>query len=205
MDNHGRADGVVLEEGDVFRAASIVVAAGVFASTLQIQKEGGKGNPPLIFPIKGEAIAFADAGPVLNRVVRARGAYMCPKSNGRLVVGATEIAHDTDATPTDEGVASLKEAAIRAAPQLANEGEVSRWAGLRPATADYAPVLGEDGDHQKLYYALGHYRNGILLAPQTAAVMADLILEGRAAPALSCFSPMRVYGNAPTAAGKRFF
>ncbi|MEQ8934937.1 MAG: FAD-dependent oxidoreductase, partial [Amphiplicatus sp.] len=138
------------------------------------------------------ALALAASDAPIRHVVRAPGAYLCPKADGRLVVGATETPHDASLEPSSSGVESLKAAAARAAPILGRLEELGRWAGLRPATPDAAPILGRNAAGPLgLVYALGHYRNGVLLAPATADLLASLILKSGEALEFAAFSPDR--------------
>ncbi|HXI86451.1 MAG TPA: FAD-dependent oxidoreductase, partial [Parvularculaceae bacterium] len=151
----------------------------------------GAARPP-VFPVKGEAVALWAGDDNLRLVVRAPGAYLCPKADGRLVVGATEIAGETSLDPSPAAIDGLKQAGAAAFPASAGFLEAERWAGLRPATPDAAPILGlvpagPDG----LFFALGHYRNGVLLAPETAAALAPLILRGEHCAGLAAFSAAR--------------
>ncbi len=177
---------ILLEGGGEISAGVCVLAAGAMVSSV------GLSAPPPVFPVKGEAFALAAPDRPIRHVVRAPGAYLCPKADGRLVVGATEVPHDATLEPSSSGVESLKAAAARAAPVLGSLEERSRWAGLRPATPDAAPILGRRKEGSAgLIYALGHYRNGVLLAPATADLLAALILTGADAPELAVFSPDR--------------
>lgn len=81
-------------------------------------------------------------------------------------------------------------AAIELAPSLANAEIVETWAGLRPATPDNLPILGPT-DIDGLFIATGHYRNGILLAPVTAKLARDWIMNKKMSAAYSIFSPLR--------------
>ena len=184
-------DRILLDGGDEISAGVVVLAAGAMVSSV------GLAAPPPVFPVKGEALALAAPDAPIRHVVRAPGAYLCPKADGRLVVGATEAPHDASLEPTSTGVESLKAAAARAAPILGRLDELGRWAGLRPATPDAAPILGRSAKAPSgLVHALGHYRNGVLLAPATADLLASLILKDAQAPELAVFSPDRFTGGA---------
>ncbi|MEE2692866.1 MAG: glycine oxidase ThiO [Pseudomonadota bacterium] len=177
---------VVLEDGEEISAGVAVLAAGALVSSVDLER-----TPP-VFPVKGEMFALSAPDGPIRHVVRAPGAYLCPKADGRLVVGATEIPRDASLDPTPSGIAGLRGAAERAAPSLARLAETERWAGLRPATPDAAPILGwAAGRESGLVYALGHYRNGVLLAPATAALLAGLIVNGAETSELADFAPAR--------------
>lgn len=178
---------VRLKDGAAVAARNVVLAAGAAAAAV----ETGSARPP-VFPVKGEALALAEPEGRIRRVVRSPGAYLCPKSDGRLVVGATEIPHDASLSPTAAGINALRAAAGRVAPMTTGLSEIERWAGARPGTPDGAPILGPAPEGPPgLIYALGHYRNGVLLAPATAELLADWLLHGRAAPALATFGAGR--------------
>lgn len=184
---NGAVAGVALTDGRLIEAGRVVLAAGATASKIDIGAP-----PPPVFPVKGEAVALAAGKANLRMVVRAPGAYLCPKADGRLVIGATELRGDASLDPTPAGVEGLKRAGAGAFPASAAFPEVERWAGLRPGTPDGAPILGEvPGGPVGLFYALGHYRNGVLLAPETAEMLAPLILEDKEPDALAAFSASR--------------
>lgn len=177
----GAARGVTLESGETIEGDAIVIATGAFAQICDLA--------PPVFPVKGEALAL-DLGDIpFARVVRTKHAYLCPKAGGRLVIGATEAPHEASLDPSSSRVEALKRAAIDAAPALSSCAELERWAGLRPGTPDGAPILGRPAESPEgLFLALGHYRNGVLLAPETAEKLTSLILEGENASALGAFS-----------------
>lgn len=178
---------VALANGEHVEASRIVIASGA-ASTALV--DGIK--PPPIRPVKGEALALAMPSPLLRRVVRAPGAYMCPKSDGRLVIGATEYEGRNDLTVDAAAAAGLQDNGARAAAGVAQLTPAESWAGLRPCTPDAAPILGVDPHGpEHLYFTLGHYRNGILLAPASADAMCDLILNKKNIWDVTPFRPDR--------------
>ena len=177
-----------LANGDAIKAGQVVMAVGA-------AKHWPLADPPRapVFPVKGEAFSVA-AAPSLSlvRVIRTRGAYLCPKAGGRVVIGATEEARRDDLTVSPDAVAGLRAAAVRAAPAVADCAEIARWAGLRPATPDGAPILGRAPSWpRRLWAALGHYRNGVLLAPASAESLAAEILGETPDFDLSAFLPDR--------------
>jgi glycine oxidase len=174
----GAVCGVRLSSGERLAAGAVIIATGARIEGLAPLPSGA------VFPVKGEALALARGAASPSRVIRTRSAYLCPKADGRLVVGATEIAGEASLTTDAARIERLKNGAVRAAPALAASGEMERWAGLRPATADGLPVIGPAPDGPPgLLYALGHYRNGVLLAPATAAALTRVITRGEAPPA----------------------
>ena len=115
-------------------------------------------------------------------------AYLVPRLDGRLIVGATVERTGFRKAVTPAGLMRLLSGAVEVVPSLADLPVVETWSGLRPGTPDDLPVLGPDPEVEGLVYATGHYRNGILLAPLTGRLVADLLL-GR--PSTTDLSPYR--------------
>lgn len=183
---NGRVTGVVLDNGERLAASCIVIATGAHV-------EGAAGLPAgAIFPVKGEALSIERIEGSPMRVIRTARAYLCPKSDGRIVIGASEIKGDWSLNTDERRVEALRAGAVAAVPMLEDAREISRWAGLRPATADGAPIIGRAGEGPEgLIHALGHYRNGILLAPATADAIVRLVVDGREEPSIAAFSAAR--------------
>jgi glycine oxidase len=181
----GRATGVVLEDGTSFSADAVVLAAGAWSRSIA-------GLPPdrrpPVRPVKGQMLALRmdPAAPLLNHVLWAPGAYLVPRRDGRLIVGGTVEEKGFDETITAGGMLTLLEAAWRAIPAIEELPIDEIWVGHRPGSRDDAPILGR-GPLESLFYATGHHRNGILLAPVTAGAMARLILDDVAEPAIRPF------------------
>src|SRR5205823_6194150 len=136
-------------------------------------------------PLKGQMLALRDAptpasagATPLRHVVFTPDVYLVPR-DGRLLVGATVEERGFDTTVTAAGVRALLDGALRAVPALGEAPLDDAWAGVRPATPDGAPVLGRLTE--RVVVAAGHGRNGILLTPITADLIADLVLGGPAA------------------------
>lgn len=158
-------------------AGRVIVAAGGLVSRI-----GGARAAAHVFPVMGEALSLDAPAAPLRRVVRAEGVYLCPKADGRLVVGATSVPYGGSTAVDDRRIRHLRARANETAPALAGLTERERWAGLRPATADGAPILGPDPDGPEgLLYAIGHYRNGVLLAPATAEAVVEALDGGEPA------------------------
>jgi glycine oxidase len=107
-------------------------------------------------------------------------AYVAPRGDGRYVLGATMEERGFDTTVTAGAMFELLRDAIELLPGLSELVIDELSAGLRPGTADNAPAIGR-GAIPGLYWATGHYRNGILLAPITAQLIADAV-AGDAVP-----------------------
>jgi len=127
---------------------------------------------------------------LLQHVVRAPGAYIVPRSSGKVLVGATVEDVGFDKTVDPQTIRQLHSAAARYVPELASAAILESWAGLRPGSPDDLPLMGETGQ-KRIFLASGHFRNGILLAPVTARIMADLIAGRPAGMNINAFAPQR--------------
>ena len=181
----GRVYGIVLADGAKVAADTVVLAAGAWSRS--IAGLAPELRPP-VRPIKGQMLALRmdPAAPLLTHVVWAPGAYLVPRGDGRLLVGATVEEKGYDTSLTAGGMLTLLEAAWRAVPAVEELPIDEMWVGHRPGSRDDAPILGAaamDG----LIYATGHHRNGILLTPITADAIARLVLDGVVEPAIRPF------------------
>jgi len=181
-------------------ASAVVNATGAASARLAGVPERARVK---VMPVKGQMLALAMPLGLVRRVLWVPGAYLVPRDDGRLLIGATVEDGAGDVRVTARGIASLLEAALRAMPALGDLTLAETWAGLRPGTPDGLPYLGET-ELGGYVVATGHYRNGILLAPATAVAIADL-LESRpgAAGRLAPFSPGREHGAFAASANER--
>ncbi len=159
-------------------AQTYVLATGSWASQLL---------PLPVHPVKGQMLALRMPSEPLPRILFGPQTYLVPRRDGRLIVGAT--AENVGWTPhnTPQGIQTLIERAKRLYPAIADWPIEEFWWGFRPGTPDELPILGKS-HCENLILATGHYRNGILLAPVTASLIADLILNSKADPLLTAFS-----------------
>lgn len=194
------AVGVELDDGTSIRAGHIVAAGGPWSAQLEgIPQEL---RPP-VRPVKGEILRLRVPEayrPVLHHTVRAtaRGfsVYLVPRPGGELVVGATSTELGYDTRVLAGGVFSLLRDGRTVLPIIDELELVEAVAGLRPATPDNAPVLGPSG-LDGLLWATGHYRNGVLLTPVTAQVIADTILTGSLPEIAGAFLAERFTAGTP--------
>jgi len=135
-----------------------------------------------IEPVRGQILSLEAPEPPLRTIVFGGGVYLVPKRDHSVVVGATQERVGFDCRVTAEGVAQLLTAAPGLLPALARSTFRSAWAGLRPATPDHLPLVGTLPGVEGLVLAAGHFRNGVLLAPITAQLVADLV-RGKVLPA----------------------
>jgi glycine oxidase len=184
-----RAVGVRLRNGTEIAADCVVLAAGAWSRGV----EGiARAQRPPVRPIKGQVITLRmdPAAPLLTHVVWAPGVYLVPRRDGRLLVGATVEEKGFDTALTAGGTLSLLEAAWRVLPAIEDLPIAEMTVGHRPGSRDDAPILGP-GPLEGLVYATGHHRNGILLAPATADMVARLVLDGVVDPAIAPFGMAR--------------
>ena len=191
----GRAVGVVAGERRI-AADLVVLAAGAWSR--QVTGLPAAARPP-VRPIKGQmlAVRMDPAAPLLRHVVWAPKAYLVPRRDGRLLIGATVEERGFDTSNTAGGIYGLLDGAWRAVPAIEELPIDEMWTGFRPGSRDDAPLLGPSAV-DNLILATGHHRNGILLTPITADAIRDLVLTGRLPEVARQFAPDRF--AAPTRA-----
>jgi glycine oxidase len=173
--------------GSTIHADVIVLCAGSWLGRI----DAGQPTAPDVRPIRGQVLLLRPRTPVTARILWGPRCYLVPRADGCLLVGATVEDVGFDESTTLAGLSGLMQAAIELVPALAEAALVEVRAGLRPVTRDELPVLGARGAEPGLVYAAGHYRNGALLAPVTARILADSILDGRRHPVLDALGPDR--------------
>ena len=157
-----------------FYASEIIVAGGAWSQSLL--ERIGVTLPS--FPVKGECFSVKYSRKLVERTIFTEGCYIVPKVGGRFLIGATEHAHTFDETVSVSGLMNLMKRATDILPKLIHADWEKAWSGIRPQTQGGFPIIGRDERWEGLSIATGHYRNGILLAPITGVMMADL-LEGK--------------------------
>jgi len=168
-----RVCGLETERGTI-ETRLVVNTAGAWASEIS-----GSGSSIEIRPIKGQMLCLEQGTSPQERVehtIYSHHAYIVPRSDGRIVIGTTVEDRGFDKSVDDEAVAGLRDGAARMVPTLARARLQDAWAGLRPLGVDERPVIGPAG-HDGHFVAVGHYRNGILLTPVTAELLAAEILR----------------------------
>lgn len=187
----GEADGVRIEtaEGGTHRADLAVWCAGAWTSL----HGGWLGLSETVHPIRGQICAYEGWPGEVRHMVFSSQAYWVRKADGSLVCGASEDVAGFDRSVTEAGIRRLTRWSGRMFPFLEGVAPARTWAGLRPATPDGWPLLGPLRELPRVFVAAGHYRNGILLSPATAAAAGEwLAANGRIAAArLAPFAPER--------------
>jgi glycine oxidase len=187
----GRVSGVDHQSGRI-GAPAVVLAAGAW--TLQV--EGNRLPPGAVRPVRGQIAVLDTRPPLLSRVIFSDKGYVVPRPDGRILCGATMEEAGFEKAVTAGGLLHVLALAVEIAPALGAAPVVDSWSNFRPATPDGLPILGR-GDVEGLFYAAGHYRNGVLLAPVTADAVAAAVL-GRPSPVdLAPFGPSRLGAGRP--------
>jgi len=178
----GRVTGVELEDGSSLAAGAVVLAPGVHAARIGMPEEA---RVP-VRPVKGQVLRLRDPRgeapepPLVERTIRGEQAYLVPRGDGRYVLGATMEERGWDTAPTAGGVYELIRDMSELVPGVLELEITELEAGLRPATPDNLPAIGR-GALDGLIWAAGHHRNGVLLTPVTAELVAGA-LAGEPAP-----------------------
>ena len=175
------------ERGDSWSGDRIVVAAGSWAGQIGL-RDAAAGR---VRPVRGQLLELHWHGRPLDHVIWGEDCYVVPWRDGTMLVGATVEEVGFDERTTAAGVRDLLGAACELLPEAWRATFRGARAGLRPATSDGLPIIGPSPETPGVIYATGHYRNGILLAPLTAALVADLIVDGRSDPMLTRVDPGR--------------
>lgn len=182
-------DGRVRVESDEgeWVADRVVLAAGSWSGRVAI--EGA--SPAPVTPVRGQLLHLAWSDQPMAHIVWGADCYVVPWPQGDVLVGATVEHAGFDERTTAGGVAALLAAALALVPRLADAAFIAARAGLRPASPDDLPIVGRSSAIPGLVYATAHYRNGVLLAPLTAALVRGLVFDEPADPALALLSPAR--------------
>lgn len=175
--------------GEVVRGDAVVLAAGAESGAIE-------GMPPEVAasvrPVKGQLLHLSGPAepPLLTMTVRGIDAYLVPRRDGRLIVGATVEETGFDTRVTAGAVLELLRAAYELVPGVAELSLTETVVGLRPGSVDNAPLIGETSV-PGLFAATGHYRNGILLAPVTADALVERLVTGTTPSLIESFTPLR--------------
>jgi len=175
------ADAVI--ESDV-----VIVAAGSWSTSL----DGISALPDAVKPIRGQLLQLRLPERPAERVIWGEDCYLVARQDGSVLAGATVEDVGFDERATSSGVQQLLHAALALMPALAGAAFEEVRVGLRPKTVDELPAVGASSTMPHVFYATGHYRNGVLLAPLTARLVADLVLEGKGDNHLALLKPRRL-------------
>jgi glycine oxidase len=174
----------VTTSDDAFETDAVVIAAGSWSAGLTV--------PPVpVRPIRGQLLHVRFPQPPLTHIVWGTGCYLVPWTDGSVLIGATVEDVGFDEAATAEAKQQLLASASQLLPSVTSADLQEVRVGLRPHTPDELPVVGASSTMRGVYYATGHYRNGVLLAPITALMLADLMIDRRERPELALVGPAR--------------
>lgn len=186
--SRGRISGVETSSGRI-AARVVVIACGAWTSSMNSVDKAAPGLS--IEPVRGQMLCFETNPRLTRHVIYSPRGYLVPRLDGRLLAGSTTEDAGFNKDVTAGGISSITQHSLEIAPAIGDLPVVDSWAGLRPRSSDDLPVLGECHDVSGLFYATGHYRNGILLAPITGELIADEITTNVKPLQSQAFSPDR--------------
>jgi glycine oxidase len=182
VQSQGRVKGVQTNHGFV-ACQAVVVAAGAWTSFLN--------TPVKIEPVRGQMVCLSAAPQLTRHVIYSPRGYIIPRQDGRLLAGSTSENAGFIKEVTVGGITSILENATEISPTISALPITDAWSGLRPKAPDGLPVLGPCDEIDGLFFATGHYRNGILLAPLTGELIARSVIDGVTPAIMAPFSPDR--------------
>ena len=174
-------------------ADAFVMACGAWASLVPFEftpaRLSDESIVPTVEPVRGQMLCFDARPPLTQHVLYSPRGYLVPRRDGRMLAGSTSERAGFTRAVTAAGLQAITTHALEIAPAVAELPLVDAWSGLRPHGANDWPVLGASTEVPNLFFAVGHYRNGILLAPHTADLLAELIVTHNTPRALAPFAP----------------
>lgn len=173
-----RVAGVQVSHGSsltTLTAGAYIVCAGAWSGVLLKSLNVNLA----VAPVKGQMLLYKSDSALLSSIVLSNGRYLIPRRDHHILVGSTLEHLGFDKTASDEARISLRASAENMLPALSKLPVVQQWAGLRPGSPGGVPFIGQVPGYQNLHVNAGHYRNGLVLAPASARLLADL-LTGRA-------------------------
>lgn len=184
----GQACRGVRADGREYQAGRVVVAAGAWSSALM---EGIAPELP-VKPVRGQMLAYQASSGILRHIVLCQRRYLVPREGGLILAGSTVEDVGFDAETTAEAARDLRAMAGWLMPALGDLEPAHHWSGLRPATADGLPYIGAHPAVSGLYLNYGHFRNGVLQAPASARLLADIMLGREKSLPAKPYSPARM-------------
>ncbi|UTW05636.1 glycine oxidase ThiO (plasmid) [Amphritea atlantica] len=157
----------------VLHGDTVIIAAGAWSGDLLAPLEV---ELP-VEPVKGQMMLFKAPVGLINRVVLMQGRYLIPRNDGRILVGSTLERVGFDKQATADAKASLYQTALDICPRLQQYELEHHWAGLRPGSPEGVPYIGAVPGYDNLYLNAGHFRNGLVLAPASTRLLADILLD----------------------------
>ncbi|HSL50955.1 MAG TPA: glycine oxidase ThiO [Candidatus Deferrimicrobiaceae bacterium] len=182
----GRVRGVLVD-GEMLHADAVLLAAGAWSGALAAS--AGLRLP--VAPVRGQMLAVSNVPPLISRAIHGDDVYVVPRPSGEILIGATVEHAGFVRAVTPDGLGSLIAAAVALVPEIGRRPVTRSWCGFRPWVPDGQPVLGPSPAAAGLFVATAHFRNGILMAPITAALLTRCIVDGETPDSLTPFLPDR--------------
>ena len=182
VEEHAEVTDLIVESGAIrgvetvkgrYEAEQVVVASGAWSAELLARLL----VPVLVEPVKGQMILYRAEPEAIRHIVLQQGKYIIPRRDGHVLAGSTLEFVGFEKSTTADALAELRQAAEAMFPLLADCEVVKQWAGLRPGTPSGIPYIGEHPQVRGLFLNAGHFRNGVVLGPASARLMADLVLK----------------------------
>lgn len=170
-----RVASVATRDGRVFAADEVILCGGAWSRGL-LEGIGSAFLLP-VRPVKGQMLLYRAPPGVLPCMVMHNGRYLIPRRDGHILCGSTLEETGFDNGTTEDARQSLIQTAVRLLPSLAGVAPVAHWAGLRPGSPNGIPFIGRVPGRDNLWVNAGHFRNGLVLAPASARLVADLVLQ----------------------------
>ncbi len=182
----GRARGVLVGD-EAIHADAVLLAAGAWSGALATSI--GLRLP--VAPVRGQMLAVSNVPPLITHAMHGEEIYVVPRPSGEILIGATVEHAGFLRAVTPDGLGSLIADAVALVPEIGRRSVTRSWCGFRPWVPDGQPVLGPWPDVAGLFAATAHYRNGILMAPITAALLTRCIVDGETPESITPFLPAR--------------
>lgn len=156
----------------IFFTDKIIIASGAWSAQFDVTRSSVD-----VLPVKGQMIMYKGEPDLLKRIVLSEGHYVIPRRDGRILAGSTLEKIGFDKSISDAAFEELHRAAVELVPLLQSLPVERQWAGLRPGTEKGIPYICQHDEVEGLYIHAGHFRNGIVLGPASAELMADIVLD----------------------------
>lgn len=169
-----RVTGVQVRQGAshaTLDASNYIVCAGAWSGDLLAKLRVSLD----VAPVKGQMLLYKSDSALLSSIVLTQGRYLIPRRDNHILVGSTLEYMGFDKTASNEARVSLQTSAENLLPALRQLPVVAQWAGLRPGSPGGIPFIGRIPDYQNLYVNAGHFRNGLVLAPASARLLAGML------------------------------
>ena len=171
LTNNGRITGIASASGEI-AAGSVVIAGGAWSGDFL----KASGITLDVIPVRGQMLLYKTIPGLISHIMVSAGRYLIPRRDGHVLVGSTVEYAGFDKSTTAQAVEELRQFAVALVPDLDGCDIEKHWAGLRPGTTTGIPFIGLHPLIKGLYVNTGHYRNGVLLGPASARLLADIML-----------------------------